>query len=289
MAFSLLGGRPPSRAQTSEPPPKLPAALALCDLTWHTATGRSPLPAVRDCIAAGNLPTESCVSATSAALDINWANPSTLDNAETQLQEMITRDHNRASVIMWSVSNETPIKPERLVFLKRLVADARLLDATRLITSAMDHFDEDSPNLRALRDPLGEFLDVLGINEYVGWYERRPQDADAMQWKSIWNKPLIVSEFGAAAQFGRHGDPNERWTEEYQAEVYRHQLAMIQRIPNFAGLTPWILMDFRAPGRTLPGVQDYHNRKGLISDRGERKQAFYVLQQFYRDLQKQQP
>jgi len=58
---------------------------------------------------------------------------------------------------MWSVSNETPIKPERLVFLKRLVADARLLDATRLITSAMDHFDEDSPNLRALRDPSASF------------------------------------------------------------------------------------------------------------------------------------
>ena len=64
---------------------------------------------------------------------------------------------------------------------------------------------------------------------------------------------------------------------------------MIQRIPNIAGLTPWILMDFRGPGRTLPGVQDYHNRKGLISDRGERKQAFYVLQDFYRELEKHQP
>ena len=60
--------------------------------------------------------------------DINWANPSTLDNAETQLQDMITRDHNRASVIMWSVSNETPIKPERLVFLKQLVDERSLLD-----------------------------------------------------------------------------------------------------------------------------------------------------------------
>ena len=221
--------------------------------------------------------------------DINWQSPSTLNNAETQLQEMITRDHNRASVILWSISNETPIKPERLVFLKDLATEARLLDPTRLITSALDHFDPDGPNLLVLRDPLGEFLDVLGINEYIGWYERRPPDADTMQWKSIWNKPLIVSEFGAGALYGNHGDSDERWTEEYQADVYRHQLPMIQRIPNIAGLTPWILMDFRGPGRTLPGVQDYHNRKGLISDRGERKQAFYVLQDFYRELEKHQP
>ncbi len=221
--------------------------------------------------------------------NIDWPNPGTLSNAQTQLQEMITRDHNRAAVIFWSVSNETPIKPERLIFLKQLALDARALDPTRLITSAMDHYDADTPDSFNLRDPLGEFLDVLGINEYIGWYERRPHDADSLQWKSIWNKPVIVSEFGGGALYGFHGDPGQRWTEEYQADLYRHQLAMIQRIPNLAGMTPWILMDFHAPGRTLPGLQDYHNRKGLISDRGERKQAFYVLQEFYRGLQKSEP
>src|SRR5450432_3685728 len=107
----------------------------------------------------------------------------------------------------------------------------------------MDHVDSDGPNLFVLRDPLGEFLDVLGINEYIGWYERRPRDADALQWKSIWNKPLIVSEFGGGAVFGRRGASDERWTEEYQADLYRHQLPMIQRIPNLAGMTPWLLMD----------------------------------------------
>lgn len=221
---------------------------------------------------------------------INFGNPATLANAQNQLREMITRDHNRASVILWSLSNETPVQPERLVFLKELAAEARSLDNTRLITSAMDHFDPDGPSLLVLRDPLGEFLDVLGINEYIGWYERRPQDADAVQWKSIWNKPLIVSEFGAGALYGYHGAPDQRWTEEYQADLYRHQLPMIQRMPNIAGLTPWLLVDFRAPGRMLPGIQDYRLRKGLISDRGERKQAFYVLQKFYRGLEKaQQP
>jgi beta-glucuronidase len=216
--------------------------------------------------------------------DIDWSNPATLANAEAQLRDMIARDHNRAAVILWSVSNETPVKPERLTFLKQLVMDAREFDSTRLITSAMNHVDETGIDERTLADPLGEVLDVLGLNEYLGWYGGRPEDADKLQWKMKWDKPLIVSEFGGGAQFGRHGDADERWTEEYQASLFEHQLGMVQRMPNLAGLTPWVLMDFRSPTRMLPGVQDYHNRKGVISDRGQRKQAFYILQKFYKKL-----
>jgi beta-glucuronidase len=214
--------------------------------------------------------------------DIDWSNPGTLANAEGQLRDMIARDHNRASVILWSVSNETPVKPDRLTFLTQLARDAREMDSTRLITSAMNHVDENGADERTLSDPLGDVLDVLGLNEYVGWYWRRPEDADKLQWKLTTNKPLIVSEFGGGAVYGRHGDADERWTEEYQENLFRHQLAMVERMPNLAGLTPWVLMDFRSPTRMLPGVQDYHNRKGLISNRGERKRAFYVLQDFYK-------
>ncbi|MGB8674515.1 MAG: hypothetical protein WCD27_09180, partial [Candidatus Acidiferrales bacterium] len=61
------------------------------------------------------------------------------------------------------------------------------------------------------------------------------------------------------------------------------------RIPSLAGMSPWVLMDFHSPRRFLPGVQDYRNRKGLISDQGERKQAFFVLQRFYREMQSPSP
>jgi beta-glucuronidase len=216
--------------------------------------------------------------------DVDWSNPATLASAEAQLRDMIARDHNRAAVILWSLSNETPVKPERLTFLKQLAVDARELDSTRLITSAMNHVDDTGVDERTLADPLADVLDVLGLNEYLGWYWARPEDADKMQWKSKWAKPLIVSEFGGEAPFGRHGDTDERWTEEFQDNLYRHQLPMLERIPNLAGLTPWVLMDFRSPTRLLPGVQDYHNRKGLISDRGQRKLAFYTLQEFYKKL-----
>jgi len=216
--------------------------------------------------------------------DIDWSNPATLANAETQLRDEIARDHNRAAIILWSVSNETPVKSERLTFLKQLAQDARELDSSRLITSAMNHVDNTGPNERTLSDPLGEELDVLGLNEYLGWYGGRPEDADKMEWKFPWDKPLIVSEFGGGAQCGRHGDVDEIWTEEHQENLYEHQLGMVERMPNLAGLTPWVLMDFRSPTRMLPGVQDYHNRKGLLSNRGQRKLAFYTLQKFYKKL-----
>jgi beta-glucuronidase len=216
--------------------------------------------------------------------DIAWKDPATLANAEAQLRDEITRDHNRAAVILWSLSNETPTDPDRLVFLQKLAGAARQLDSTRLITSALNHVTNEGPDKRILDDPIGESLDVLGLNEYLGWYFGHPEDADRFQWESKYNKPLIVSEFGADAPYGKHGDASERWTEEYQANLYVHQLGMIRRIPGLAGLSPWVLMDFHSPRRPLPGIQDYYNRKGLVSNTGQHKQAFYVLQKFYAEM-----
>lgn len=217
--------------------------------------------------------------------DIDWENPATLQSAKNQLRDMIARDHNRASVVFWSLSNETPVKPARLKFLRQLADSARQFDSTRLITSAMNHVDEAGPDTRILSDALGEYLDVLGLNEYLGWYWGRPEDADRMRWKTGWDKPLIMSEFGAENPYGRHGEADERWTEEYQANLYQHQIAMLKKIPSLAGLSPWVLMDFHSPRRLLPGTQDYYNRKGLVSNLGERKQAFYVLQKYYREME----
>ncbi len=216
--------------------------------------------------------------------DIAWTNPATLANAEAQLSDMIARDHNRASVVFWSLSNETPIGPDRLTFLRRLADDARQLDSTRLITSASDRTEKTGPNHRSLNDPLGEYLDVLGLNEYIGWYVGTPEDADSMEWSSPYEKPILVTEFGGDAAYGHHGEAAARWTEEYQANLYVHQIDMVKKIPGLAGLSPWVLMDFHSPRRNLPGIQDYYNRKGLVSNTGQHKQAFYVLQKFYREM-----
>jgi beta-glucuronidase len=133
-----------------------------------------------------------------------------------------------------------------------------------------------------INDPLGQYLDVLGCNEYVGWYgSTNPQEFDKT-WESTYQKPLIMSEFGGGALQGYHGDADTRWTEEFQAQVYERQIPMLDKISILRGTSPWILRDFRSPRRPLPYMQDFYNRKGLISDRGQRKKAFYLMQDFYR-------
>jgi beta-glucuronidase len=219
---------------------------------------------------------------------IQWTNPATLDNAKRQLSEMIERDKNRASVVIWSVGNETPPGSARLAFMSELVHVARQLDPSRLVSAALERGGAD-PNVQTIDDPLGAELDVLGCNEYLGWYDGSPERPDAVTWQTRYDKPLIMTEFGADALAGLHGDALTRWTEEYQASVYAHQVRMLERIPFLRGMTPWILADFRSPRRPLPGIQDYWNRKGLISNRGEKKQAFYVLKKFYEHLARARP
>lgn len=216
---------------------------------------------------------------------VYWAlqfdNPKVLAKAEQQLDEEIGALRNHASIILWSMANETPDNEARTQFIEALASRARTLDPTRLITAAL--LVRADGHTKIVDDPLGKALDVIGVNEYIGWYEGHPETADVTQWNIAYDKPLIVSEFGGGAKAGLHGVENQRWTEEYQANIYRHQLPMLNRIPQLRGMSPWILMDFRSPNRVLTGIQDEFNRKGLISEQGEKKMAFYVLQKAYQE------
>lgn len=210
---------------------------------------------------------------------ITWTNPDTYANAERQLTDMIRRDQNRANVIIWSVANETPHSPERDKFLSSLAKTARSLDDTRLISMAMEVTSASNYKNR-LQDNMNEYVDVISFNQYIGWY-RDVNDAPKMEWEIPYDKPVIVSEFGGGARYGLHGDKNERWTEEFQENLYIENLAMLDKIEGLVGTTPWIMKDFRSPRRVLDGIQDYYNRKGLYSDKGEKKKAFYILQSWY--------
>jgi beta-glucuronidase len=216
---------------------------------------------------------------------VYWAlqfdNPKVLVKAEQQLQEEIDTSRNHAAIILWSMANETPNTEARTRFIEAEAGLARQLDPTRLITAAL--LVRAEGNTKVVDDSLGAALDVIGANEYIGWYEKRPETADVTEWRIAFDKPLVMSEFGGDAKAGLHGSPDQRWTEEYQANIYRHQLGMLNRIPQLRGMSPWVLMDFRSPNRPLVGIQDEFNRKGLISDQGQKKQAFFVLQKAYKN------
>ncbi|MDR1763131.1 MAG: beta-glucuronidase [Dysgonamonadaceae bacterium] len=212
---------------------------------------------------------------------IHWENPGTYANAERQLGDMIARDKNRCNIIIWSVANETPHSDARDRFLANLAAFARAKDPSRLISMAMEVTGSRN-NISRVDDYMSQYVDIISFNNYLGWYGGTLDDINTRQWEINYDKPVFISEFGAGALQGRHGASNELWTEEYQAELYRRTLAMYSRIDAFSGCSPWILVDFYSPRRQLNGIQDFFNRKGLISNNGIKKQAFYVLQDFYK-------
>jgi beta-glucuronidase len=219
---------------------------------------------------------------------IDWKNMETYKKAETQLKEVVTRDKNRASVIIWSMANETPQSEERLSFLTNLAKATRALDNTRLITAALeDHPSEKDKNIMVIEDKFSDVVDIVSFNQYYGWYDGTIDNLKNIRWEIDINKPVIISEFGAAALQGFHGDKSTMWTEDNQAYLYEETLPALARIRQFSGVTPWILTDFRSPRRMHNVYQNGYNRKGLISETGNKKKAFYTLQKFYKNLKTQ--
>ncbi|WP_250461079.1 glycoside hydrolase family 2 protein [Microbulbifer litoralis] len=216
---------------------------------------------------------------------IDFGNDAVLDKAKAQLKEMIARDHNRASIVIWSVGNETPVSPVRTGFMKSLIDTARSLDDSRLISAALEvHYN---PETNRVDDPLGAYTDIVSVNEYLGWYGGTPDMCRTANWEVAYDKPLFISETGAGAKSGFHADRETRWSEEYQQWYYEEQIKMLKRMPdNYSGVAPWILADFRSPKRNHPLYQQGWNRKGLIDEQGHKKKAFDVLKAYYGEIEK---
>ena len=213
---------------------------------------------------------------------IAWENKDTYNNAKNQLTDMILRDINRANVIIWSIANETPRGEARELFLTSLIKYTRNLDNSRLITLATEVIRKNITNI--VNDTINKYVDIISFNSYYGWYGRvNFSDSYKMNWNISFNKPVIVSEFGAGAKYGLHGALNQKWTEEFQNNVYVYNLKMIEKIDGLAGTVPWLLNDFLSPRRVLSEIQDFYNRKGFCSEKGEKKMAFYTMQKWYSD------
>ncbi len=217
--------------------------------------------------------------------NIQFSNPAILAKADTMLKEMITRDRNRCSIITWSMSNETTPSPGRNQTITAMASFARSLDDTRLISSALFGTRIEGRNA-VIADSLAAVLDVIGVNEYLGWYVPWPAKPEEMIWQNPFGKPLIMSDFGAESLYGKHGSANINglWNEEREEQVYKEQIAMFKNIPFLRGTCPWVLADFRSETRLHPLYQQGWNRKGLLSNKGFRKKAWYVMQAWYKNL-----
>ena len=215
---------------------------------------------------------------------IDFEDEGTKAKAQGMLREMIHRDRNRCAVCFWGVANETKPSEARNAFLMSLLDTGRAMDTTRLYVAAFDlvYFNEETRHFE-MDDPFTENLDVVAVNKYMGWYHPWPVPPTEAVWDVVPDKPLIISEFGGEALYGQHGDRNvaSSWSEEYQARLYEDNIEMFRHIPNLAGVSPWILFDFRSPYRFHPTNQEDWNRKGLVSDQGYRKAAWYIMHDYY--------
>ncbi len=213
--------------------------------------------------------------------------------ARRQLDELIARDKNHASVVMWSVANEplpATLNPGQGVsegdpsvargrdFLNTLLRQARALDPTRPVTLA---------GVGGGPNSWMEECDVICVNRYWGWYSfggelDKGLDQLDKEFDSLWetfHKPVIVTEFGADTVAGMHGHPALMWTEEYQANYVRGHLEIAARKPFVAGMQVWNFADFAA----VQGVMRVNglNMKGVFTRARTPKMAAHVLREFW--------
>jgi len=211
---------------------------------------------------------------------IDFDNPATYRDADNQLRELIKRDRNRASVIIWSVGNENPDTDARLDFMKGLAETCKELDPSRLTSAAclVNHARN------RIEDRLAAHIDIIGLNEYYGWYEENFEDLAAIGENSDPDRPVVISETGADGVIGEKGPERGLFSEAYMADVYTKQIATLRQLDYIKGMSPWILYDFRVERRQNI-FQNGYNHKGLIAaDKKTKKKAFHILADYYHEL-----
>lgn len=219
--------------------------------------------------------------------------------ALSMLREMVEQAANHPSVIIWSVGNECNADhPEAAKFFKACVAQVRALDKTRLIGYA---------SLYGGVGCLADLVDVIGINEYWGWYDRVTQDgtvesAPATTWpcdlskleaclreKSALGKPLLLTEFGADAEPGFRSAGLDLWSEDYQAALLRRQMEVVAHHPAVCGTFPFGYSDYRDPSKPINHHWHGINLKGVVDYHRNHKLAWEAVQQSYRSMAAPQP
>ena len=201
-----------------------------------------------------------------------------LELCNQYIEELIKRDKNHPSVIMWSLANEPHSSMRSREFFKILYDNARNLDGTRPITIV---------HMMGVKDKAFEFSDVLCLNRYYGWYtqpgrideacEILSEEIDKVYEKH--RKPIILSEFGADTIPGWHSQPPEMFSEEYQTEFLRKYIEVCRSKSYVIGEHVWNLCDFK----TSQGIMRMGsmNHKGVFTRDRRPKMAAHVLRSLW--------
>jgi beta-glucuronidase len=203
-----------------------------------------------------------------------------LDLCRQYIRELISRDRNHPSVIMWSVANEPHSgRPAAKEFFRTLYRTAKSQDESRPVTLV---------NVAGVWEESFEFLDVVCVNRYNGWYEEQGRLEEGVALLSVeldkihaaFKKPMIVTEFGADALPGHHAEPPEMFSEEYQAKMITLYHALFKTKSYIVGEHVWNLCDFKTSQAVhRPGAL---NHKGVFTRDRRPKLAAHTLRELWR-------
>ncbi|MEZ4710155.1 MAG: beta-glucuronidase [Caldilineaceae bacterium] len=220
---------------------------------------------------------------------------------QQQMTELIARDKNHPSVIMWSIANEPmppdmmkrfsgaapePVDPNTTAFFQELYDLCRAQDPTRLVTL-----------VGVMGGPVEwlEAADVACLNRYFGWYAQSgqldagqqvlEQELDALY--AHLGKPMIITEFGADTLAGAHSHPPEMWSEEYQVEFIRRYLESAAARPFMAGMHVWNFADFKTGQGAMRA--NGMNYKGVFTRERQPKMAAHFLRERWTQLGSDKP
>jgi beta-glucuronidase len=210
--------------------------------------------------------------------------PKFVARAHEMIREMANQYHNHPSIIIWGIHNEIPSDSENgLTLSKLLYGELKSRGDGRLVTYA---------SARPMTDICFEYCDIICINQYVGWYR-----GEIPQWKQavedfrarraslgFQDKPVIYSEFGAAALYGHHTFDDIRWTEEYQARLIDHCIRLFLGDEMISGCYIWQYCDIRtSPDAGLNRARGFNN-KGLVNEYRRPKLSYHVAKNAYADF-----
>jgi len=200
------------------------------------------------------------------------------------LEELIQRDKNHPSVVMWSVANEPAShEEEALPYFQKIAKEVRNLDSTRPITLV----NSSTPDTCR----VAQLFDVVCVNRYYSWYTdpghleliKFQLEKDLQGWYKKFKKPVFLTEYGADTIAGFHQDPPVMFTEEYQCEMLEQYHKILDRLDFVIGEHVWNFADFATKQEITRVVG---NKKGVFTRQRQPKAAAFLLKRRWKSTKK---
>ncbi|WP_269522430.1 glycoside hydrolase family 2 protein [Coraliomargarita parva] len=217
--------------------------------------------------------------------EITYKDPRTESIIRQSAVRMVELSRGHACVLCHALANETWERPGRKRVMGAALRAVKRLDPDIPVTAAFNApYKDGKYDVESVGHSIYEQMDVIGLNEYGGWYSP-PLKELAKANIVVGQKPLFVTEFGAAGPVGVSGPKDKLWNLDSQKAIYKEQIAMFERCEALSGWTPWVLKDFRSTLRAN-GFQRGWNRKGLVGPKGEKKPVFDLVKRAFRKKRK---